>query len=364
MSKKKKKRKGISHSIFYRIYFVLLILSLAAIGVGAKLLWDIIAEYEATRPVYVAREAAKLFEQGDYESIYPLDTATSVLLETDTAQDYANFMRAYTQGKAVTWQESFSKNSDEKLYRVLLDGGKFATFTLHTTGVQSKHGNDTWMLSSVTTNALKVTDYVITAPSDSVVTVNGRTLTEADAIETDIKTASDGMLPDGVKSPTMTKYKFSLCLSEPSISVTDHNGNPQTVEGDAENGFSCALPSDETLRELYEENIIKVAKKLANYTSEDLSRETMLTYTKYGSPAYKNIRNFYNGWCPPHIGNQFNNLQTSNYYAYSDTCFSVDVSFQYVITYRKNPDNVYETKYTLYFTKGKKGYELYNFSMN
>ena len=360
---KNRKKKSIFRSVFYRIYFCVILLCVAALCVGLNFLWKVMADYEATRPVYVAQDAMKLFEQGDYRSIYNLDTAVSILNRED-ASEYADYMQSYAQGKTVTWQEAFSGNDTEKKYSVRLDGEKFATFTLSTTGQKSKHNFDIWRLTSITTNVLTPVEYSITVPSDSSVTVNGQPLTESDAVETGIVTKSNGMLPEGLASPTMTKYAFTLCLGTPEISVTDAKGNAQQVNGDAQNGYFCDLPTDDSIRLAFEENIMHVAKKLANYTSEDLSKDRMVEYAAKNSPAMQYIRSFNNEWCPPHTSYDFRDMTTSNYYSYSEDCFSCEVTFQYVIHYKKADDNVYDTKYTLYFTKGKNGYELYNFSMN
>jgi len=255
-------------------------------------------------------------------------------------------------------------SSNELLYTVRMNGKRLATFTLTTTGPLTKRGTPTWQLDSITTEAFLPVEYTVTAPADSIVSVNGTQLTAEHAIETDIPTKSNGLLPEGLVSPTMTKYSVSLALGEPNFTSIDKFGKEQAVTSEGNRTYSVPLSSDDALKDTYEEHVINVAKKMANYTSDDLSEGRMIEYTAKNSPARKHVESFNNQWCPTHTGYDFEDMQTSKYYAYSDDCFSVEVTFKYIIHYRKVEDDVYDTVYTMYFTKYRDGYTLYNFTMN
>ena len=358
----KRKKKSIFKSWYYRIYFVLILLCVIGILIGMRVLNGVMEEYEATRPVHAAEEVADIFERRDFASIFPYDTTAAQYAAGQSAQ-YVDFMNGFAQGKTLTWREAYSGEENEKKYSVLLDDEKFATFKLVTTGETSAHGYNTWKLDSVETNALPVTRYTITAPADSTVTVDGRTLTEADALETGIKTACAGMLPPDVPEATCTQYFADVCFGEPAISVTDRFGAAQELTQDDAHAFSCAIPENESLKPLCEQNVIAIAQKLANFTSEDLSQNKMLKYVHKNSPAYNTIKEFDNQWCPAHVGYEFQDVQTSDYFDYGDACFSCRVSFKYVIHYAKTDDNVYDTAYTLYFYKKDGSFKLYNFTM-
>ena len=76
---KKKKKKSILKSRFYQIYFVLVALALVAIGIGTAVLTNNLRDYESAQPVYVAERVAALFEDGDYERIYLVDTSAKAM---------------------------------------------------------------------------------------------------------------------------------------------------------------------------------------------------------------------------------------------------------------------------------------------
>ena len=358
----KRKKKSIFKSWFYRIYFVLILLCVIGICIGMNVLNGVMKEYESTRPVHAAEEVAEIFERRDFAGIYPYDTAAAEVAAGQSAQ-YVDFMNAHTQGKTFSWREAYSGRDDEKKYSVLFDDEKLATFTLAASGETSEHGYNYWKLDSVESSVLPVTRYTITAPSDSVVTVDGRALTQDDALETGLKTACAGMLPSDVPEATRTQYFADVCFGEPAITVTDKYGAAQELTQDDACAFSCELSENESLKPICEPNVIAVAQKLANFTSEDLSQNKMLKYVEKNSPAYKTIQEFDNQWCPAHIGYEFQDVQTSDYYDYSDSCFSCRISFKYVIHYEKADDNVYDTAYTLYFHKKDGSFKLYSFTM-
>ena len=183
----KRKKKNIFKSWFYRIYFFLILLCIVGICIGLGVLKNVMAEYEATRPVHAAEEVVAIFESRDFARIFPYDTVAAQYAAGQSAQ-YTEYMNGYVQNKTITWRETYSGEDNQKKYTVLADGEKLAGFTLVTIGETSAHGYDYWKLDSVETYALPVTRYTITAPSASAVTVNGRALGAADAVETGIPT--------------------------------------------------------------------------------------------------------------------------------------------------------------------------------
>ena len=359
---KKRKKKSILHSRFYQIYFLLILLCLIAIGVGLGVERGVLTEYEATRPAHAAEPVAHAFESRNFGALFSYDTAAQTYAPGETAR-YADFLNTYTAGKTVSCREAYSADANEKKYSVYADDEKIAVFTLRQTGEVTEHGYPIWTTGSVETLVLPIQRYTVTAPSDSVVTANGRALTDADALETGIKTACAGMLPEGVPEITKTCYFVDACFTEPVFSVVDRFGSTQTLTRDSEFAYSSEVPANTSLKEICEQNVLAVAHKLANFTSEDLSQNKMLSYTVKNSPAYKIVREFDNQWCPSHRSVEFRDESTSEYFDYGDSCFSCRVKFQYVIHYSNSPDNIYDTAYTLYFYKQGGGFKLYNFTM-
>lgn len=367
--KKKRQTMSLMESKFYRTYFIVLAAALVAIAVGMLWLNGVVRDYETAQPVHAAEVVARLFETADYESIYAFDTSARDISGGDEAF-YVQSLRDATAGKAVAWREAFSSNPDEKRYTVTLDGDKFATFTLVPSGETTGHGNPLWQLGSVTTHvALQgtkeagdptVAPYRITVPEGCTVTVNGETLTDADVTTPATSIYPEDFLPSGVTGPQVVEYGFFSEGGEPQISVTDASGTPQVVNREGESGyvFSCPVPEDEAARDQYSEAVLKLGERIAKYTVDDLAREKIGIASD--SPAATILKKFSNSWAPSHKSTSVLNPEVSEFHILSDDCFTCHVSFDFVLTSKRQNDYTYPTSYTLCVVRHKGSGALYN----
>ena len=379
MAKKRKRRRSILRSRFYQVYFLLVLLCIAAIVVGVRALDGVLLDYESAQPIYTAETTAQLFESGDFETICNLDASMEAISGGDR-EFYVDSMRALAQGKTVSWSEAYSPSEDERHYNVYLDGDRFAEFTLVPSGAQTPRGNRLWTLGSLSTcvtvqaapepaaapteaPAVETVPCTITVPSDYNVTVNGVLLSANDVALADIATASAGQLPEGVPSPTLVRYAFLSETDSPEITVTDAAGNAQTPVQDGEQSWSCPLPENPELKAQCEESVIRIAKNIAGYLAKDMEKGSVLKYCARNSPAYQSINDFDNTWGTRHQGATYENIVTSDYRLYSETCFSCHVEFDYVARFSKSTVKTYPTAYTLYFIREGNNGKLYSFTL-
>ncbi len=369
--KKKKKQQftGLLASRFYRVYFIAVSAALIAIAIGLIWLHSVVRDYETAQPVHAAEVVARLFEQGDYAGLYPFDTSARDIYEGDQAF-YVDSLNQLTAGRAIAWREAFSASPEEKKYTVTLDGEKFASFTLVPSGETTPHGNRLWQLGSVTTNvALQGTEeagnaadatYRVTAPSDCAVAVNGRTLTEADIVTPAHSIYPEGFLPKDVAGPMLVEYGFFCEEGEPQLSVTDASGAALEVRQEGEDSFSfrCDPPADEEAAARFSEPILKLAERIAKFTVDDLDRDRIGIAPK--SPAESILKKFSNSWAPSHKSTRVLNPQVSEVRILSDNCITCHVSFDFVLTSRRENDYTYPTSYTLCIIKRKGKGALYN----
>ena len=373
MSKKSKKKKSILKSRFYQIYFGALALALILIVVGTVWLNGLLRDYESAQPVYVAREAARLFEASDFDRIYALDTSARDFGEEDKAL-YVDTLTELAQGKNVAWDEAFSSNEDERNYSVTLDGERFATFTLVPSGQTTSHGNRLWKLGSITTHVagegteaagdLSVAPYRVKAPEGYTVTVNGRELTGEDAIATGEAIFQADFLPEGVTAPTMTEYAFFSEEGEPVLSAKDASGKEATVEPDGDSRWVCNLKEDEDFKNQFSSAIVALAERVAKYTVKDLSRNGIMKDVASESPAESILKKFSNDWAPPHKTATVTDAKVTDFHVLSDDCFTCHVEFTFTLRTRRGNDYVYPTSYTFCVVKRKGAGKLYNINFN
>lgn len=372
---RRSRKRSILRSRFYQVYFLLVILCVLGIALGARYLNGVLEDYESAQPKYVAQQAARLFERGDYEAIFGLDTSMRDVSEEDRAY-YIGQLEALAAGREVSWSEAYSGNEDERRYRVSLDGEKFAEFTLVPSGAQTKRGSRLWTLGSVTTfvrieepqiaepepTPVPTIACSITVPSSFTVTADGRTLDANDVVEDGIPIVPSGMLPSDVTAPAMVRYAFPSESGAPDIRVTDWQGNAQTPVQDGEYSWRCELPQNPELEALYGESALEVAKRIAKYSTREASQDSVLKKCAKGSPAYESIKSFDSSLGKKPKSSTFENVVVSDFYLYSEDCFSCRVSFDYIPRFSSG-SKTYPTAYTLYFVRQEDTGKLYSFSL-
>ena len=369
----RKKKKGLLSSRFYRIYFVVVAVALVAIVIGLVWLNGAVADYEVAQPVHAAEEVAALFEEGDWDRIYDLDTSAKDISDGDRAL-YVERLTELTDDGDIAWSPAFSSNPDEVKYTVTLEDDKLATFTLVPSGQTTSHGNRLWKLGSITTHVavegteaagdLSVAPYRVKAPEGYTVTVNGRELTAEDAIATGEVIFQADFLPEGVTAPTMTEYAFFSEEGEPVLSAKDASGKEATVEPDGDSRWVCNLKEDEDFKNQFSSAIVALAERVAKYTVKDLSRNGIMKDVASESPAESILKKFSNDWAPPHKTATVTDAKVTDFHVLSDDCFTCHVEFTFTLRTRRGNDYVYPTSYTFCVVKRKGAGKLYNINFN
>ena len=113
--KRKKKKGGLLASRFYQIYFAVVAVALIAIAIGMIWLRGAVSDYEIAQPVHAAEEVAALFEEGDYDRLYDLDTSAKDISDGDRDR-YVQSMTELTDDGDIAWSQAFSGNPDEMKY--------------------------------------------------------------------------------------------------------------------------------------------------------------------------------------------------------------------------------------------------------
>ena len=377
-SKRRKKKKSIWRSTFYRVYFALVALALVAIAIGTVWLEGVLRDYESAQPKYVAEDVARLFQSADYDAIYLVDTSAGQFEGGDKAL-YVDNLKQLTEGKDVEWTAAFSANKDERKYYVNLDGERFASFTLVPSGETTPRGNRLWKLGSVTTLVAlqqaepepepepepeapaQVYSCRITAPGTYAVTVDGEALSADNATTTEKALFEADFLPPGVANPTLVEYLYDAATPTPQIEVTDETGAQVAVEtvADKELTWSCPMKSDEAYAQQYGNAAIALAKQVAKFMNKDAKKKAIERVCAKGSPAEDIFDNLSNTYATPHWGIDFKDEAVSEFYVLADDCFTCRVSFDTVLKTEKG-EAVYPTAYTFCVIREGEAGKLWN----
>lgn len=356
-------------SWFYRIYFILVLAAIIGICCFHGWLKGFAADYEASQPIHVADQVGQMFVNGEFDKLYPLDTAAREISGGDQAF-YVQTLSALTRGGQIEWNESYASEKDQLQYNVTLNGSRFATFTLVPTGQVTAHNNTLWQLGTVTTQlVLKEDEPVqdpnaapcrVRAPEGYTVAVDGRQLTDADVIRTGIALYEDGFLPSGVTAPTLTEYGFTPEGESPVLTVADPSGAQVSVREESQNIWAASLREDPAVRERYSDAVMKLAERIAKYTTADISQSAALGDVIKDSPAETILKGFKNDWAPSHKSERFEDMTITDFCQLSEDCLTCHVKFNYILTSRRQNDYPYETEYTFCIVKKGDEGKLYN----
>ena len=356
-------------SWFYRVYFPLVLVAIIAICFGFRWLRGFAADYEASQPAHVAEEITRMFENGEYDRLYAMDTAAQTVSNGDPAF-YGQTLSGLIGGGKLEFSESYASGSDALEYNITLNGSRFATFTLVPSGQKTAHNNTIWTLGTLTTQLVlrseieaqdpKNAPCRVQAPEGYVVTVDGRQLTEADVVRTGVAIYPDDFLPSGVTAPTLTEYGFTPEGDAPNLTVADASGAQTTVRETSENIWVASLWEDPAVRQRYAETVTSLAQRIAKYTTADISQSSALKSVIGGSPAETTLKAFKNDWAPSHKSERFEDMAITDFCRLSDDCITCHVKFNYILTSRRQNDYPYETEYTFCIvTRGGEA-KLYN----
>ena len=351
---------------FYTIYFAALAVFALAVAVGCAMVKDVLAEYEQSQPEHEAEKVAAIFTGRDFESVYPYEDPA--YLDGATMEEYVSFMNENTEGMDITWRKKITADSVNVTYAVYADGKRFGTFVL-SPAQKTRHGFNLWALSSMETTIFVhetppepvYGSIRVKADSRSTVTVNGETLAASAIVESGIPTEAQGHMPKGVDAPTDVIYEAQV-TGDVDVSVTDHNGLPQTVTLQDGAYVAAVNYEDDTLRPARGEWIEKLAQAVAKYFTKNMSLNTLTRRVEENSPAYNALAAFDLNYIKDNIGQSFSDMKTFHYLTYSDKCFSCDVQFNYTVRFYDATKD-YPSAYRFFFRRVDDLWMLYDFQI-
>lgn len=361
---RRRRRRKICSAIFYSLYALVIAAVLVAVHIGKNKLSDYMAGYEASQPKYAAEAAAQTFMSRDYAALYAWEDQGALAAQHETQEQYVEYMHELLDSRELTWAEGYSGEADAKLYNVKANGEKIGDFTLRQSAQADESGFKQWVLEDVNLYVLQATQYTVTAPARSTVSVDGVTLDDSYVTQTDIKLFETSLsLPEGAYVPTARVYTFERYFGVGEVRVTDWRGDENAV---TQSGcdYTAAFNYDDADLNVNEERIIETVRKMSCFMTDDyrdyrFKRECVVE----GSPAARYIDAYDNDWVAKHTGYDFLNMRIDNYISYSEDCFSVEAHYDYQIQYRKADPEIYPTAYNLLFVRDGDTWSLYDFTL-
>lgn len=307
------------------IYSVVLLVLIFA---GLAFFWKFIGDYEESQPIHAMEEIIKDFEKADIKDmILKADKYEASPFEVEEGKEnefLAEKYNEYLNGKKITFLKSKKYTDKNPIYVVKADDETVAEVAL-----ESKKRNDSnfkiWQLKKLnvadyTGTIVKTESIKIQVPEGSVVTVNGKEVSEAFKTE-EVEIPELKAVSKYVEVPAMYSYEIKGLTKEPQVKAV-YKGDELTLTNDkgvytgtftaSEDFIGEMKPFATTVLEAYAKYFINIDKQLTR------------TYVMSDSDLYKSIKETTTYWYPNQYIESYNfsRKEISDFKKYGEDCYS------------------------------------------
>ncbi len=364
MAKDKTAKRHIS--IFYVVYFTLLILAAILIATACGYLRNLLAEYEAAQPKYLAEDVFdEYFSPIDYDRLLLDAQYQAGLADREEIQDY---LTAQIAGEELTFSQGSSAQDDSVRYIVKAGSKLVGAINLKISDKVTEHGFPTYTLSSLelALNAASIPggELIFRAPADYTVALDDTVLTEDLITSTYTDTEALSFYPAGVTGVEYVSYTVPGLTELPrEVSVQSPAGDSAPFSYDeASHVYTADIAYSESLSDQYGTFVTQAMEGYAAYMQRvpGVNFRSIRDYFDPDSPLYSAIYAAGNDlWMVMKPDrNEFEDLVLEQFYPFSEDVFSCHISFTQVL-FRggaRTPDVI---DMVVFLRKTKDGFRIY-----
>ncbi len=357
-------KRKIKFPFFYAFYVFFMISALVVIFFALAALSAYLYDYENSLPKYVAQDIFDTyFSPIDFGLVF--DKAECEISPLEDKNDFIHYMNEKTNGQDITYFEVSAGLGDTKKYVVSADKKKIAEFSLKKSGETNKHNFDLYELDTLSVLYTADEKVAIKAVKGGTVFINGQPLSLEYASPDEIKTESFEHLPPDVSGIAYQTFALDGLLLPPTISTTDRYGDESILlYNEAENIYVEQINYDTQLKEEMSEYVIKACETYAKFMTRDTYLASLAVFFDKTSKIYEQVRTSEVYWYTPHIGYEFKDTDTDEFYAYNDEIFSCRYRSTMNVFRTANETHPYTMDLTLYFKKINGVYLIFDFVTN
>lgn len=353
---KKKMTKGTK--IFYAIYWVCVVLILAAILLLLKPLEGWLTRYQASQPEEKCQAVFdELFADPDWEALYTLAEVEDTAYESAAAYDA--YMTGLVGDTELLCTETSAGLSGNHKYLIRLNGKRIASFLL-TPREANDEGIVYWDLGKVELFFERTESVVVEKLPEQTVYINGTALDDSHTISyTD--TLAEDYLPEGVHGYRMVRQQLSGLLTQPEVVVKNPDGSIVSMTTNEEGVLTPVLPAPAEMTEEEQTIALNAAKTNALFSIRAIGTGDLKKHFDSASDIYTGIRK-----TPVFIAYYESytflkdSLVVSDFCRYSDDLFSAHVSLKLKVRQDEKFSKTYESSITYFFAKNADGKYLVN----
>lgn len=317
--------------VFYIVYFACILVFLIAVQAALGIVRSYLADYEAAQPQH---EAQRIYEEyyagGNFGSLLDcMDVSVSPL---ESRAELERYLQEYTSGKTLAYNSITTGLDDTLKYIVKADDVKFSSFTLEKSGESSPKGFDLYAAGSFELYCPGRISIRLTAPKGYSVYVNDVLLDDAYLTGKEQRDISCQHMPDGVEGIVYVEYGADDLYYYPeNVRVVSPDGRDVPVTTEGSGAYSASILYSDELAEQYSDYAIAAAQALSAYMQNDGRFSAAAAYIDPNSELYVNIRTSETYFVIPHSTYTFEDMRTSEFYAYNEDTFSCRVTFTHIL---------------------------------
>ena len=323
--KKQKRQATLGTTIFYTLYFLLIVLFCLATFLGLRWLNGWLMDFEASQPTVKSQEVfQQLFQDPKWEDLYVSAGIEDSIYEN--AESFAAYMEERIAGQELTFVETSAGLSGDKKYNVRLGSEKIASFTLedHNTSKDITTIPD-WQLGQVELFFDRDMSYQIVKLDGHTAQVNGVALQEGDILQI-ATTVAEEYLPSGVSAPRLCTQAVDGLFQVPEVKIFDKEGTEQAVTYDE----TTRTFTESTVAEQIPDDLKQIALDASQYyalwmKAEVDDKKVLKSYFLEGTDTYQAIIRTTIDYVQQGSSWEFTDISVSDYCRYDENHFSVRV---------------------------------------
>lgn len=323
-------------------FFIFFIITLVLVLITACLYgWGIVSKfldaYEKSVPEVVLDEIVASLNEGDY-----IDLIYYAEFDVNSFENISDVISNVQLDKPATYEYAKDKSTPYNYY-LIRDGIKIGEISLYAVDSTNVFNLPTYALGWVTFDLTPIDAITFTVPQNSTIKVNNMTIDTDKYITTQIEVAnfSDKYIA------YQDEISITGFMATPSIDVY-YNDIKLTNQG---NDYVILL--DENNYNTISNLAIEVAKKYANFTSNDLALEDIEMYFDKSTDTYNKVKTYDGKYYNSHSSFEFSDVSVNDIRMLNDDIIQANVTFNYtIVSYSGRFD--YPSDYTIYFDSSTK----------
>jgi hypothetical protein len=322
-------------------------------------LWFYLAEFQRMLPSEFGAKIVQAYKSNDFQTLRKYGDNLPPSFQSDAI--FAKYIAEFEPSDEFYFYPVLSKKDDQIIFDIANKSKTFATLTIENTHKKSFFGFAIYNIVSLRQEPLF--KYSITAPQEVSILLDGHPINERYLTkDSETITSFSQVQTEPIQYKTYRIYDFyyfeTLTTGPSSTKLEIH-------ENEANHSYVVAkVPSENDIKEVsdFSLNVSKIYTYFVTRGGAPIDKLTPLLYPN--TAFYKSIVTYDNRWGAVYEGHSFENVIVENIIKYTDTEYSCDIQYDYIIKFKSGYTNLHRVSFRYFVTKKSGKWLLVDKKMN